>query len=78
MRFLGDVLGHGIGTAQDFEGIEAEAVRFIFDENRTDAQVAGHLREPGQRRFAVLRETLVECPGLGDFAEGHDRQIFII
>ena len=37
VRFLGDVFGHGIGTAQDFEGVEAEAVRFVFDENRTDA-----------------------------------------
>ena len=77
-KLTGDVFCHGEGAAQNLEGIQAEAVAFVLDAQRVQAQVGGHAIQLGQWRNGVLRKAPVECPRLGDVFQGHDAQFPVL
>ena len=61
---FGNVVCHGEGAAQYLEGIQAEAVGFVFYKESSKTQIFGHVVKLCKRCFAVLRKAFVKGPGL--------------
>lgn len=57
---FGDAAAEAVAAAEHFESVEAEAMAFVLDAQRRDAQFARQMRQVGQRRGGVLGKAAVE------------------
>ena len=77
-HLLGDVAAHGERTPQHLEGVEAEAVGFVFHVEARQAQVFGHAFQPGQGGDGILGEAAVEKAGFRHIGQGHDGKLLVL
>ena len=67
LRFLQHEPDHRIGTAEGLEAAEAEAVAFVLDVDRADADFGGQCRQSHERR---LRMVVAKCEVALDLVGG--------